>query len=217
LRLFFGATIASIFVIPQTTPIEGWPLISLLLLAPIGSALGLYFWPRNLDGLRLTEAMEQNREKIIVNGEEGEDARRRLMGINSKPAHLSAIAFVAATLQAHRLDSPEIRNVVSFTRGELLALGRAGVTRLSDLNTDLSFALDETKCARLLAFKQMVMDTAKESYQNLTEERRELQIRVDRLETERQGLLAAESELHKRARDLGDATFSRFLMRLFGM
>jgi hypothetical protein len=217
MRLFYGGVVASNFTTIPGFADGTWPLACALLVVPLGTAFGLYFWPRNLDGLRLIEAVEQNKEKITVNGEEWDDARRHLFGINNNPAHLSAIAFVAAALQAHRLDTPEVRKEIGLTRAELLALGRAGVTRLSDLNTDLSFALDEPKQERLLALKQRVMNTAQTGYQNLSEKRRELQREIDRLETERQGLIGVESELNQRSRQLGEATFSRFLMRLLGL
>jgi serine/threonine protein kinase len=216
MRLFYTILFLSIVGRPDFLP-PMWPLHVILLLAPMGTAVGLYFWPRNLNGLQIGDAIERNKENITNNAAELDEIRFRLQDINRNPAHLSGVAFVAASLKDIRLDSPEVRKEIGLTRPELLALGRAGVTRLSDLPADLSFALSPQKENQLRALKQIVIDAARDGYDRLTENRRQLQREVDRLESERQGLLTMDSELRQRATSLGDASLTRFVLRLFGL
>jgi len=177
----------------------------------------LYFlWPRNLAALELIQASALSAAKLETNAARLADARRRLREINSDPANLSAVAFVAVRLQEARLDMPPLRQGLKLSDDEWLEVDRARIVTLGRASPDRLAALSDRPRERILAVRKRLIDEANAAYAELSRERREVQVEAERLESERQGLLAMHGELEQRLRRLGDVTFGRFIASLFG-
>lgn len=212
MRAFFAAILGYILLYPF--PEQTLRVFISMFAIMVGTAIGYYLWPRNLEGIQIDEAMEQNIAQLEFTGSLFDDVNRRLRTINKNPANLSTIAYVAAALQSIRLDDPKVADRIGLSADDQRRLLTAGIERLSDLPADLPIPLSEATRNRLYQFKQAMMDTAREAYEGLSLERRAIQLERDRLEAERMGLTDTDNQLRRRASQIGSGSFGRFLWRV---
>jgi hypothetical protein len=183
---------------------------------PVGAAILFFLWPRNLEGLAVEDATDQNNALMEINQARLTEISQRLHAINRDPKNLSAVAFVASALQAVPLEDFAVRGRAGLTAADLEQLRAAGITRLSDLPADLPVPLDPERRQALYAVKAETMDTARRAYDEISRLRRQLQQERDQLEAERQGLVDTDYELRRRAALMGSGSFGRYVFRVLG-
>ena len=191
----------------------GFRLLSFFLL-PTGTAIAYYLWPRNLDGIEMTEAIASNNEQVTGNFEEIRQSRSQLYEINRDPSYLSAVAFVAAHLRSVRIENcpPESLNL---SADEWNALHTARIETLADISMQSVSGMSGAAREQLYSLRQTAMQQARNAYEQVAHLRRTLQRESEQLETEREGLMHVSDELNERLARMGEENFYQFIASLF--
>jgi FtsZ-binding cell division protein ZapB len=190
----------------------GFRFLSFFLM-PAGTAIAYFLWPRNLDGIEITEAIQHHAEQLQLNFDELKRARGSLYELNRDPANLSAVAFVATALKS--IDLRLAGKALHLTELEWEMLYQRKIHSLADVSTQSVAGMSGSAREQLLSLRQEAMQEARNAYEQVAHTRRALQREADQLESERQGLQQVHDELNERLAKMGDENFFQFVASLF--
>ncbi|MDX1933410.1 MAG: serine/threonine-protein kinase [Capsulimonadales bacterium] len=190
----------------------GFRFLSMFLL-PAGTAVTYFLWPRNLDGIEVTEAIARTTDQLQVNYDELIRSRNSFHELNRNPANLSAVAFVAARLKT--LSIEEFRNELRLTPEEWQFLNDRQIGSLADISTQSIAEMSGGAREQLKSVRQSAMQAARNDYEQVANTRRALRRESEELERERQGLQGVHDELNQRLSQMGEENLLQFFVSLF--
>jgi serine/threonine protein kinase len=180
---------------------------------PAGTAVAYFLWPRNLDGIEITEAKEQNDRSLENNFVELKRSSHSFHELNRDPRNLSAVAFVAAALKSVTVDS--CSSEINLSHEEWDTLRSRNIQTLADISVQSLAGMSGAAREQLLSLRQTAMQEARNAYEQISHVRRALQRETEQLDRERQGLLQSETELNNRLATMGEENLFQFVASLF--